>query len=40
MVIGNVMNQKGTWGTGSDEDFHPPWKGCNFPRWLSFCLGP
>jgi hypothetical protein len=40
MVIGNAMNQKGTWGTGSNEDFRRPWKGCNFPRWLSFCLGP
>jgi hypothetical protein len=22
--------------TASDEDFHPPWMGCNFPTWLSF----
>jgi hypothetical protein len=24
MAIGNTVNQKGSWGTGSEEDSHPP----------------
>jgi hypothetical protein len=36
VMIGNAMNQKGSWETGSDEDFHPPWMGSSFPMWMSF----
>jgi hypothetical protein len=37
MIIKDVMNQKGSRGTGLDEELHPPQMGCNFPTRLSFC---
>jgi len=44
ITVGNTVNRKGCWGIGGDwigldEDLHPPQLGCNFPQWLSFCLG-